>query len=357
MALAGDVVRVAPRAAQASARPGSAARPARSRAAQAGQASRSATSRRTASQGAQGAALDRDDAPGEVRGGGRQHEGGDPGELVRACRSGAAGCAASDAARAAAGSSAPASSWRTRSVSTRPGISPTTRPPVGPELVGQLLDQHARGRGGGRWRWRARPAGERTEVESTQASARSGAVACATTARLTPAAPRGTRWSNAVVHCSSVVAEHGAGRRAADADQGAVEPPERAQGHEAGQRRRWPGRSGRRSRATARSGPSSATASASTSARRATRTTRAPSATSWAALARPSPPLAAVTTKTRSVSPRSTGSDSARGELGLPGRGSGVLGAFGVLRLPVRRSRRSPRMKTTTPASADARRT
>src|SRR4051794_11719824 len=220
---------------------------------------------------------------------------------------------ASDAARAAAGSSARASSRRTRSVSTRPGISPTTRPPVGPSSSASCLTSMPRP--GRRPFEVASPgSGPRTDVESTQATARSDTLACATTARLTRRAARNT-LSNAVVHCSSDVSstEPGGGpptlTRAPSSRPNARRATSEASSPTAGSDRLA-------GTATARSSPSSATASDRTSARRATSTTRAPSPTSRVAVARPRPPLAAVTTKTRSARPRSIGSDPAGGELG-----------------------------------------
>src|SRR4051794_39436855 len=201
---------------------------------------------------------------------------------------------------AAAGSSWRASSSATRSVPTRPGSRPFTRMPRGPSSSASCLATIARpGR---------RPLemaiwvkGPFTLVDRTNAI-EPPASSFAATSRAVRTAPRNTA-ANDAVHCSSVVV----------ATLPAGGPPTLISAPSSLPHRSWAAAISRAgvcgsalspTTYAARS-PSAATAAVSVSSERPDNTTRAPSWTSTSAVARPSPRPPPVTTKTRSVSPRS----------------------------------------------------
>ena len=183
-----------------------------------------------------------------------------------------------------------------------PASGPSTRVPCGPSSSAScLISMASPGRSP---LDAARPGiGALTEVDSTQASARSGAVPCRTTARPPAGRPgRPSRRPPATARswCPSTVPAGGPPTliSAPSSRPNAVRASAHASSAVDGSARSAV-------RATACSRPSASTTSPRTSPRRATSTTRPPSATSCSAVARPSPLLAAVTTKTRSVNPRS----------------------------------------------------
>ena len=199
-----------------------------------------------------------------------------PGRTPPARRSGAAGSSATAAARAASGVAGGGVELATRSVPTRPGSSPLTRMPAGPSSSASVLATIARP-GRSPLEIARSASGARTLEDSTKASEPPCGERGRPRGRAGPRRGRPTRRPS--VHCSSVIAGDRALRRAADADQRAVEPaPALAGGARSGGRaspgRRCRPRRSRHRVAERRDGRRRATPRCG---RRAT--TRAPSAT------------------------------------------------------------------------------